>query len=104
MYQTKLVRKQVLLDKYSLDELEVLLAKSDLKYSFSEYLRNLIYKDLQNIKQNSTDNIDLLKSKAGFVKSGGFITKKAKLLAKKGFVKTSGDGLEAVNHNDIYKI
>ena len=82
MYQTKLVRKQVLLDKNSLDELEVLLAESGLKNSFSEYLRNLIRKDLQNIKQNSTNNLNLLKEKAGFVKSGGFKTKKAENLSQ----------------------
>jgi hypothetical protein len=66
---THLVRKQVLLDKESINELEAIIGSDA---SFSQYLRDLIDKDLESIKQKSSTQVRLLKSKSGFIKKGGF--------------------------------
>jgi hypothetical protein len=85
MSQTKLVRKQLLLDQQDLFYVEQILKEQPEYISLSQYVRELLKKQIQ----------EKIKTKN---------SKKAKLLAMAGCIKTNGNGFEAVNHNDIYKI
>lgn len=83
--QTKLIRKQLLLDSDDLNSLDKLIQKEANFVSLSHFVRELIKSKIKSYEKLGQ-------------------SKKTKLLSKKGFLKTSGTGKEALNHNDIYKI
>jgi len=81
---TKLVRKQLLLDPTDLLLVEQIIKNQPEYTSLSLFVREILKEQIQ-IKPKKKH-------------------KRLELLAKKGSVKTDGDGFEAVNHNAIYKI
>lgn len=82
---TKLIRKQVLLDTDSLKEIYTVLGKNQSNLNLSEFIRSLIQKEITEQKNKGK-------------------IKKSRLLAQKGFLESHGNGLESVNHNDIYQV
>ena len=93
---TKFVRKQLLLDPEDLYYVDQIIKNKAEYTSFSQYVRELLKKQ---IKQKSKDKNESLSNPVG----DSTPTKKSRLLAKKGFIKSGGDGFEALNHNEIYK-
>ncbi len=87
MHQTKLVRKQLLLDVQDLFYIEQIIKNQAEYTSLSQYVRELLKKQIQEKKQTK-------------------IKKKQKLLDLAGSIRPSknSDSKAATNHNEIYNI
>lgn len=61
------------------------MGKNEKDLNLSEFIRNLINKEILEQKHKGK-------------------LKKSRLLVQKGFIESRGNGLESINHNDIYEV